>query len=622
MESKSYAALPPDKLAAPDPNASYARIREMVGSGKRVLDVGCGPGNLAAVLHQAGNAVVGIDIDEGGLAAAQHACERTIKADLDHVELDEIVGEDRFDVVVFADVLEHLRNPARLLGSSRRIMREGGYAVVSIPNVAHGAVRLALLRGRFEYQQLGILDDSHLRFYTRESVLKLLSESGFIATRVERTTASVFESSDLVPFVRRDDFDLAVIAEIMRDQDAETLQFVVRAAPLAEVAALEVLTAEITSLEQTVRTLRAELAQARDGAGKARFEGQTPRINGSNGSRALAERLAEVEQHYQHAVELSEASRRERDEALAARDAAIAARDEALAASERARDDLARLDADLVEAEQALVQVAELRAQLAERDDDREIAAQARAELETARAELADLNAVAESSTAAVEELRAGRAAAVGAIEHLRTELFRVQRIADGLVAEREAALARSEAAAAELARKTAASDDAEANLRAVRALLSLVEQERDAARAERDRTIARLSSEPAALRKRAATLENLLAVEQTTRQDVEAASERIAAVARSRAKDARERELSRLRARSVLVEVELRLALLQSPPPPAVSVPRLVGVRWSADTMRAASVTRRVATMERAEPPPRSRFRARLQRLRRLFTG
>ena len=574
MESKSYAALDLETLAALDPNTSYAKIREMVGSGKRVLDIGCGPGNLATILSRTGNVVVGIDKDKPALESAQRVCERTIAADLDHAELDELVGDERFDVVVFADVLEHVRNPVKLLNSSRRVLRDAGCIIVSIPNVAHGAVRLALLRGRFEYQQLGILDDTHIRFYTRESVLRLLSESGFAAVRLERTTASVFERSDLVPLVRREDYDPAVVAEILRDDDAETLQFVVRAAPVAEGQVAAVLTAEITSLQQAVRMLRAQLAQAHDAVAATLSEAAAANINGTLPG---ADRLAEVEGHYRNALDLAEATRAERDEAVASAQRATAelhAREEHLAAADRAL-----------------------------------------AEAEASRAELA--------------ELRANYDLAIGALEPLRAELLRVQRLADDLAAERDSVLALTAAAEDELERANAGAAESHENLRAARALLSEVERElqdvrNDAAalRAERDAAAVPPNaalSEPPALLRRATDLESLLAVERTSREHVEESADRILAVARDREARASASELRRLLAYSAVVDMELRLAAtvrrripLPAVPPPTAMPPALV--------LRAATVGRRSLTMLPPRAGRRERLRASWRRLRQLL--
>jgi 2-polyprenyl-3-methyl-5-hydroxy-6-metoxy-1,4-benzoquinol methylase len=644
MESKSYAALDLETLAALDPNTSYAKIREMVGSGKRVLDVGCGPGNLATILSRTGNVIVGIDKDDAGLASAQRACERTIAADLDSVKLDELVGDDRFDVVVFADVLEHLRDPVKLLSSSRRVLRDGGNVIVSIPNIAHGAVRLALLHGRFEYQRLGILDDTHLRFYTRESVLRLLSEGGYAAVRLERTTAPVFERSDLVPLVRRDDYDAGVVAEILRDEDAETLQFVVRAAPVAEAQIAAVLTAEITGLQQAVRLLRAQLVQANDATLAARAEAAS-HTNGANAAQPAAERLAEVEGHYQHALELADVRRAERDEAVAGAERAAAAlnelrRDaaererELSAASERATTELESYRAKLAQRDAALATSA---AELAQRDaalaSSAADLAQRDAAIASAAAQLAEREAALAASAAALRDAQGSYEIAVRALEPLRAELARVQSLADALAAERDALLGRT-AADEEVARATAFAAQSNDELRAARALLAEVERELAAAReetaaicADRDGTalenaaaLQEATAAGRALQRRAADLESLLAVERTSREHVEEASDRLFAVARERDARAAESELRRLLASSAIVDMQLKFAAAtrRRVPVPPVPAPSTIS---PALVLRAATVGRRTVTILPPEPPGRRAWlRARWRRVRRLL--
>jgi O-antigen biosynthesis protein len=310
---KTYAAIEAEALVEANPNVSYALIAEMVGTGKSVLDVGCGPGNLAAVLQGRGSEVFGVDADANALRAAARYCAGTAQIDLDTTPLADVLGERRFDAIVFADILEHLRDPAHVLQSARALLAPGGFVVASIPNVAHGAVRLAFVRGRFEYQGLGILDHTHVRFFTHDSVERLFEESGFVVTGTERTTAPVFEQSDLVPLVRREDFDPAVVDEVMADPEAETLQFIVRGYPLDDVDLVLRLRSDISSLEQTVRTLRAELAQARaayPGASMVVTHGEyLPAVDGD--ASQLAERLARVQSDHRHALQLSDELRRQ-----------------------------------------------------------------------------------------------------------------------------------------------------------------------------------------------------------------------------------------------------------------------------------------------------------------------
>lgn len=151
------------------------------GSGRSVLDVGCGDGHLARVLTERGYRVTGLDNDRAALSAASHFCDCVIEADLDRFEP---AGHGPFDWILAADVLEHVPDP---LAVSRRLvlaLADDGVIVVSVPNVAHLYVRLALLSGRWDYAERGILDRTHLRFFTRRSLRQLLDSAGIRPTRM------------------------------------------------------------------------------------------------------------------------------------------------------------------------------------------------------------------------------------------------------------------------------------------------------------------------------------------------------------------------------------------------------------------------------------------------------
>ncbi|MGH9056016.1 MAG: class I SAM-dependent methyltransferase [Acidimicrobiales bacterium] len=210
-------------------NTSHAIVVELVGSGQRVLDVGCSTGYLAAALAARGNEVSGVELDPEAAEQARPHLEQLVVGDLEHLDLVESFGERSFDVLVFADVLEHLRNPAEVLRRAAPLLDRDGSAVISIPNVAHGAVRLALLQGHFDYSSTGLLDDTHLRFYTRETVDSLLRTAGFACVELRRTTASPFETE--IP-LESDAFPAEVLDAVVTDPNSATYQFVLRAVPL------------------------------------------------------------------------------------------------------------------------------------------------------------------------------------------------------------------------------------------------------------------------------------------------------------------------------------------------------------------------------------------------------
>jgi len=214
-----------------DPNSSYEMMLAFVEPSMRVLDLGCGPGSFARQLVARGCTVTGVDVNPEHALSARAYCADVRLADLENVALEELFPVERFDAAICADILEHLRNPNRLLGEIAKVLAPGGALLASIPNIAHGAVRLALLAGNFDYQPFGILDDTHVRFYTLKSAVALLEDAGYRIEAISRTTAPIFDpAAFLVPMVAREDF-LDAAERVEADPESTTLQFVIKAKP-------------------------------------------------------------------------------------------------------------------------------------------------------------------------------------------------------------------------------------------------------------------------------------------------------------------------------------------------------------------------------------------------------
>ncbi len=153
-------------------------VRE-IGNGRPdlvVLDVGCATGYLAAELKQIGCRVYGIEVSPEAVREAAGHCEKVWCADLDFLEpLD--CGRF-FDIMIFADILEHTRAPEENIRKLLPYLRDDGILICSLPNVANWRVRFGLFFGRFDYSEVGILDDSHLRFFTLQTARRIFSDLG------------------------------------------------------------------------------------------------------------------------------------------------------------------------------------------------------------------------------------------------------------------------------------------------------------------------------------------------------------------------------------------------------------------------------------------------------------
>ena len=247
-------------------NNSHTLMVELVGGSKRVLDVGCATGYLAQALVERGCTVSGLEFDTEAAEEARPHLERLVVGDLEEIDLAEAFGDDRFDVIVFGDVLEHLREPLPVLRSARKLLADRGSVVASIPNIAHGSVRLALLAGRFDYQPLGLLDSTHIRFFTRSSVEDLFREAGMVPIDVRRTTAGLF---DTPVRVSEAEFPPEVVDAVLADPESATYQFVLRAVPDDADAAVSKLRADAEAQRDRIHHLERKLAEARTHAQEA-----------------------------------------------------------------------------------------------------------------------------------------------------------------------------------------------------------------------------------------------------------------------------------------------------------------------------------------------------------------
>lgn len=182
--------------AAPDPYR-YERhtlnpfeasglVVSLVPRGARVLDVGCGTGELTALVRdECGARVVGVEPDP--LRAAR-ARERGIEVHEGVLTPSLASALGTFDVVLYADVLEHLVDPLGELEKAAQFLAPDGVTIISVPNVAHWSVRVNLLRGRFNYAPTGIMDATHLRWFTSRTLLQLLKRAGFTPVQIKHSS--------------------------------------------------------------------------------------------------------------------------------------------------------------------------------------------------------------------------------------------------------------------------------------------------------------------------------------------------------------------------------------------------------------------------------------------------
>jgi GT2 family glycosyltransferase/2-polyprenyl-3-methyl-5-hydroxy-6-metoxy-1,4-benzoquinol methylase len=208
-------------------NTSQTQIVLLSGRGKDVLEVGPATGYVAKALRDRGCRVTGIEVDPEAAEVAAQFCERMIVADVEDLDLEEVFPDQRFDVVVYGDVLEHLVEPETVLARTAKILAPGGRVVASIPNVTHGSVRLSLMAGQFRYTDTGLLDRTHLRFFDQQGVEELFEEAGYAIREWRRVQLDIFQPPEVE--LKEDDYPVELIRSIRSAPEAFTYQYVVRA---------------------------------------------------------------------------------------------------------------------------------------------------------------------------------------------------------------------------------------------------------------------------------------------------------------------------------------------------------------------------------------------------------
>lgn len=257
-------------------DTTHTAVVRLVGAGKRVLELGPATGYMSKVFRDRDCSVVGVEVDPGMAESAAQYCERVIVGDIESLDFESEFGADRFDVIVAADVLEHLKDPLTVLRNlASYLTPELGFFVVSLPNVAHGSVRLALLEGDFSYQRHGLLDKTHLRFFTRATIEKLFDDADLAIVEIDRRVLNIDASE--VQFNRSSVSD-DLLAFMERDPDARTYQFVLRAEPVSHPGVrhfqrrLREQALAVDDARKELAQVRRELAHVRDEEIPARDE--------------------------------------------------------------------------------------------------------------------------------------------------------------------------------------------------------------------------------------------------------------------------------------------------------------------------------------------------------------
>jgi 2-polyprenyl-3-methyl-5-hydroxy-6-metoxy-1,4-benzoquinol methylase len=193
---------------------------------QRVLEIGCSAGATGLALKQKfqGIEYVGVEPDEGAAKIAQTRLDRVICSDIEKVQLDTFgLTKEYFDLIICADVLEHLYDPWKILFALRNNLVPDGRILASIPNIQHISIINNLLNGHWTYSKYGLLDATHIRFFTLSEITKMFSDTGYKMIQLSHAVQPEVEGVKKWPADL--DFGRVVLKNITEDEASRLFVF-------------------------------------------------------------------------------------------------------------------------------------------------------------------------------------------------------------------------------------------------------------------------------------------------------------------------------------------------------------------------------------------------------------
>lgn len=206
---------------------AYLFVERLGMANLRVLEVGCSAGYFGAMLKAAGHHVTGVEPDEKSASKAATLLDEVFCGFVE--DFFKINPDRQFDVITFGDVLEHITNPESVLVLAKKYLKPDGRVIISVPNVGHACVRAMLRQGDWTYSELGILDRTHVRFFTKKELVNLLRTTGFKIESLQSVQLTLQAAADLCKLSINTQVDKEKLAEDW-DDTLEDFQYVISAA--------------------------------------------------------------------------------------------------------------------------------------------------------------------------------------------------------------------------------------------------------------------------------------------------------------------------------------------------------------------------------------------------------
>lgn len=211
-----------------NPNTSYSKLLQEIQGGTKVLDVGCATGLLGEYLAKEKECqIVGVDNDKELISAARaKGCYiELLQVDLNTADSAFEKYHGYFDYCIFSDVIEHLYRPDLAIDKMKPTVKSDGFMFFSIPNISHGSIKLNLLKNRFIYTEMGLLDKNHIRFFTLENSINLMSEIGLLIVKLERVYQPVSLAEQCINL---EEFPSVLVELVMGDLESYVYQYIIK----------------------------------------------------------------------------------------------------------------------------------------------------------------------------------------------------------------------------------------------------------------------------------------------------------------------------------------------------------------------------------------------------------
>jgi 2-polyprenyl-3-methyl-5-hydroxy-6-metoxy-1,4-benzoquinol methylase len=210
-------------------NSSHMQILKRIKRQSTVLEAGCATGYMTKIIKNDLHCnVTCLEVDPEAAEIAKAYCDQIIVGDIEGIDFSAHFSKEQFDTIIFADVLEHLRYPQNVLTSLLPYLKKDGNLLISIPNISHASVVLNLILGNFEYTRYGLLDETHLRFYTKENFTNLLNMAGYNVIEIDRVIF-IPEEAPLLQ-INTSTFPKELLNFLYdKNTEANTFQFIFRA---------------------------------------------------------------------------------------------------------------------------------------------------------------------------------------------------------------------------------------------------------------------------------------------------------------------------------------------------------------------------------------------------------